>query len=83
MDNKRSKKASVITETPASFIRLARVHVPNSHHAAYQIEQVTLVGNTVTERKYLFHPDTLVMTLAKLSEAVDPESVVNCVPVVA
>lgn len=74
--SKASKKSE-----PASFVRLVRVRVPNSHHAAYQIEKIVASGDKVLTRGLIGNPDTLEMILAKTSEALDPESAMHLEPI--
>lgn len=80
MSKEKSKKAEPtksVDETVHAFIRIARVKVPNSHHAAYQIEKVAVCGERVIHRAFYGNPDMLEMILAKVQEALDPESVVT------
>jgi hypothetical protein len=70
----RQKKTKVDPEQYDVFIRIVRVKVPESLHAAYQLERITVSGDKVTSRVLTGQPDTRVMTLSKGSEKLDPES---------
>lgn len=87
MSSKEKSKKSVTEPRVAQpgeiceFIRLARVQIPNSHHAAYQIEKVAIANGILIHRAFYGQPDVLEMTLAKVQDALDPESVVDSRPV--
>lgn len=80
----RSKKDPSIESKPEHFIRLRRVtDIPNNHHVALQIEKITVVGDKVVKREPYGHPDIPEMVLAKVSEALNPESALCLDSVVA
>lgn len=75
---KAAKKSSLGGEQ--FFIRLARRKVENSHYPAYQLEKITVSGDEVIKREWLYQPDMLQSVLAHADEALDPESIVAMDP---
>lgn len=65
------------------FIRYVRIKVPDSYYPAFQLERLGLVNNKIVSRELLWQPDMLQMTMARATDALDPEGALLLDPVLA